>query len=134
MPVHLMQADDRLTVTDDALGVQGGDKDTSYTLRPLTRETYREIIQRHTKKVPNRRTHQMDEVTDHPAAGDDLLDYAVVAWSGILLGGAEAPCTRENKLKLDLPRASALLDKAGLGEVTSFGAAERRAESFRGPA
>ncbi len=46
------------------------------------------------------RRHRADG--DRRAVNDDVLDYALLDWSGVHspLGGAEVPCTRENKLRL----------------------------------
>lgn len=130
MPVNLMKDEDRITVKDSEL-VAGGDPDTTYELRPLTREIRKEIIKRNTAMVPNGRTHVMEPRIDQEAVGWDLVDYALVGWTGILWHGQPAPCEREYKLKLDEPRANMILQKAGLSQVIAAEVA--RPESFRGP-
>lgn len=128
--LQLMRAEDRITVRDDELaGVVNGDKDTSYVLKPLTREVYRQTIRARTKKVPNARTHQMEDRPDWAAIAEDLLDYTVESWQGVLVAGEPAPCDRERKLMLDPTRAASLLDAAGLSQVQA--AVEDRTASFR---
>jgi hypothetical protein len=123
-----MQDDDRIVVIDADL-VPDGDKATTYTLRPLTREVRRKIIKARTSKRPNPRTHQMEDVVDWQDISMDLLDYALVAWDGILWNGGPAPCEREYKSKLDEMRLTALLERAGLSKVVA--AEEQRDQSFR---
>lgn len=112
--------------------VPEGDRETSYKIRHITIEKNREVVREHTKKVPNRRTHQPDNVTDWEAVGDALLDYALVDWSGVVANGKSVPCTTENKMLLDGVRRAALLERAGMNEVQA--APERREQSFRAPA
>lgn len=131
MALELKTADDITTITDAEL-VPEGDKETSYDLRHLTTEKHREIVKANTSKVPNKRTHQRDDVVDWEAVSDDLLDYAIAGWSGIVSKGEPLPCVKANKLLLDGPRKSAILERAGMNEIAA--APERRAESFRDPA
>jgi len=100
-----------------------------YNWRRQTRLSMREFVRQNTKKVPNKRTHQMDDKTDWEAVSDDLLDYIITAWSGIVAKGQALECVRVNKLLLDGPRKTAILDRAGTNEIASL--PERRAESFR---
>lgn len=134
MAKTLRAADEEFTVTDKQL-LQDGDKDTTYTLRRLTRETHREIQRRHTVKVTNKRTHQREDQTDWAAVTDDLVDHVIVAWAGVLYGGQPAPCDRAHKMLLDAPTTDAILERAGLNEITGTGeeAQEARAASFREP-
>ena len=124
-----LKDDGDIDVVSDADLVPGGDKDTSYNVRHITIEKNREIVAKNTKPIPNRRTHVMEPTTDWQAVNDDLLDYAISDWRGIVAKGEPLPCTRENKMKLDALRRDALLQKSGLNEVQA--APERRAESFR---
>lgn len=131
MALKLIDPDEPFTVTDVSLGVGDGDTDTSYTLRPLTRDVWREIKKRHTTRVRNKRTGALDTEIDWEAFNDDLLDHVVIGWSGVVLShGEPAPCTRDLKLRgLDSARCAALLDVAGLNRVE---AAEADAgDSFR---
>lgn len=133
MALQLIDADDRFDVKDSDLpGVVGGDPDTTYTLRPIAVDDHRRITKERTKQVPNRRTHQNEPVTDFDAVNDDVLDFVLVDWSGILFRGQPVPCAREHKLKLDGPRRIALSNLAGMNQIRR--APEVRAESFREPA
>jgi hypothetical protein len=124
--------DPTITITaKDSELLSGGDPDTTYTLRPLTTEKHREIVRLHTRKEPDRRTRAMQDVTDWAAVTDDLVDYVVASWIGILDGAEPAACTRENKMRLDAPTKDALLERAGLNEIVKPRDAEDREASFR---
>lgn len=131
MAIQLSQDDDRFTVTDAEL-VAGGDAETSYTIRPLTREVRKRVVKEHTTRQANPRTRAMEDRVDAEAIGLALLDYALVGWSGILWQGQPAPCEKDYKLKLDEVRLSAILEQAGLSRIVDAEAA--RGESFRSPA
>lgn len=128
MSVRLMQSGDQFTVKDSEL-VSGGDGETSYTVRAITREVKKSLEAKHTSQIPNRRTHQMDSVLNNEAYFDDLLDYVLVDWSGILLGSEPVPCERDHKLKLDVARCMALLERAGMSQIQEGGAS--KSASFR---
>jgi hypothetical protein len=128
MALQLMGDDDRIVVRDDDLGVSGGDPETTYTLKPITRDVYKRTIAGRTKKVPNQRTRQMEDATDWSAVSEDLLDYTLENWSGVLWSGQPAPCDRDMKLKIDPLRAAALLERAGMNQIALGG---DRGESFR---
>jgi hypothetical protein len=129
MAVQLLDEGKTRDVKDSDLPIPDGDPNTVYTIREITKATYRKFIKDHTKKVPNRQTRGMVEETDFQAVSDDLLDWALVKWSGVTLGGVEVSCTSENKALLDTVRSSAILDIAGIGQVEE-GPALRKA-SFR---
>lgn len=133
MAKQLNDADATFTVTDAHL-IQDGDSETIYTLRRLTREKHREIQRRNTEQVINKRTHAREDKTDWAAVTDDLVDYVIAGWSGVLFRGQPAPCTRAHKMLLDAPTTDAILERAGLNEVTGSGDAEARDASFREPA
>ena len=130
MALDLKTDDDVSTITDADL-VPDGDKDTTYTVRHITTDKHREIVKAHTTKVPNKRTHQRDDVTDWNAVSDALLDYALAEWSGVISRGQPVPCDRGHKMLLDGQRKTALLEHAGMNEVAA--APARTAESFRTP-
>jgi len=109
------------------LGIEP-DKDSVYWLKSLTLDIQRVILERHTTKQLNRRTHQKDEVVNRQAVADDFLDAAIVRWEGVLDKGKPAPCTLDQKKKLPVEVQMALVEAAKVGEVTK---AEARAESFR---
>lgn len=124
MSVSLLSGKTRITVADDKLGVEGGDPGTSYTIRQILPDESKAIAKRHTVHRAN------GERVDQVALIEDLLDVALVGWSGVLIDGQPAECTREHKLLLDGPRRMALLGVAGLNQT----AAEVRDASFRPPA
>lgn len=125
MAVKLLDSNNRIDVRDDALSdVQGGDPDTSYTVQQLTPEVTKQLSKKHTTHPINRRTGQRETEVDHLSLMDDLLDAALVGWSGVLAGGESAPCTRANKLLLDFERKSALLRLAGVNQVEQQAAKE----------
>lgn len=106
------------------------DEDASYWLRPLTVEKLREFTKANTRQVPNKRTHQKDDIVDQIAASNEALDYVIERWEGVKLDGAAAPCTLEYKLRLPMEVQMALVQAAQIGQVTP----EAKAESFRQPA
>lgn len=129
MPVQLLGDENRITVADNQLGIDGGDPDTTYTVRQIPPHVNRALSKKHTETPINRQTGHREQNVDQLALIDDLLDYALVEWSGIQLGGVDVDCTREHKLCLDYPRKAALIGVAGLNQVTQAA----KAESFRVP-
>lgn len=130
MPIQLMSDEDRITVTDADLMGGNGDTDTSYTLRPLTHDVYKRVGKQHTRTAPNRQTRQMESrIDDQVAVMEDLIDYALVGWTGVLWNGEPAPCEREIKLRLDGVRRTALLERAGMNQIVA--AEADRQSSFR---
>lgn len=117
MARQLLQEDNVFPVRESELELTiPPDPDAIYYLRALTREVSRAIVKRHTRQVPNRRTHQKDDVTDVYTVSDDLLDYAIVKWDGVTNGtGGPAPCDLEHKLKLPVEVQTALIDRAQVG-------------------
>lgn len=132
MALKLAGSGDTLTIKDDELGVANPDADVSYIIRVITREDYKRLHAAQTKRRPNPRTHVMEDVTDWPAVSEDMLDFVLVGWTGILWDGQPAACDREYKLKLDSGRAAQLLQVAGMNQIAQ--APEQRAQSFRPPA
>lgn len=124
MALQLLDDATPITVADTALGVDGGDPDVSYQVRQILPQQAKAIAKRHTHARSN------GERVDQVSMLEDLIDAAVVGWTGILVKGEPAPCTREHKLLLDAPRRLALLSVAGLNRP----AAEVRDASFRVPA
>lgn len=125
MPVSLLDGNTRITVKDSDLpGVENGDPSTTYTVRQILPSQSKAIAKKHTKNRAN------GERVDQVELIEDLLDAALVGWTGILLEGVPAECSRENKLLLDGPRRMAILSVAGLNRTDP----EVRAESFRPPA
>jgi hypothetical protein len=123
MPIQLLSESDQVQVRDSDI-VQGGDLTVVYTVRKITPEKQRELVKRHTRAGNNRRP----ETVNLEELQEDQIDYALVAWSGVVDGTAPAECSRENKLRMDMARRYALIERAGMAEVI----AETKAESFRG--
>lgn len=133
MPRQLHDDTQTFTVKETELeDLAQADPEVTYTLRPLTTHKYRELQRQHTKLVLNKRTGNRDEDTDASALADALVDYVLVDWAGILDRGSPAPCTRENKLRLDGQLKGALVAKAGLNQIVEEPA--RKEQSFRPPA
>jgi hypothetical protein len=131
MAVQLLDENTTREIKDSELPIPDGDPETVYTIRDLTKKTYREVIKRNTKKVTSRQRGMVDE-TDFQKVADELLDHALVEWRGVTLNGSPVPCTWENKARLDSVRSSAILDAAGIGQVEE--APAQKKASFREPA
>lgn len=132
MALHLLSDSDRITVTDADL-VEDGDPGTTYTLRPVSRGLYQRVSEKHAVRFGGRRGLKLDEqIAFSVAINEELLDFALVEWSGILINGQPAPCDASHKTLLDGPRVQALLGKAGVNQIQL--SEEAKAASFRSPA
>lgn len=130
MPRQLHTEDATFEVCEtDLPEIPEADGTVFYTLRELTTAKWREIRRANTTKRPNKQTRQMEAVLDEEAFSDDLVDYVLTDWRGILDRGQPAPCTRENKLRLDGPIKAALVGKAGLTQIVQE--PQHREQSFR---
>lgn len=131
MALLVRSEDERIEVCDaDLDGVEDGDPETHYTVRVLTQRVIDEIRARHTKHVVNKVTHRREPVTDDRAMAEDLLDYLLVEWQGIVFKATRAPvpCTKEYKTQaLAGARVEALFKLAGVNETER---AADRAASF----
>jgi hypothetical protein len=112
-------------ITDADL-VSGGDKETKYKVRRLTLDKHREIQKRHTKPGNYRRP---EGKVDGEAIQDDLFDYALDNWEGVLKDGQPVACEWEFKRLIDVARRIAILDNAGLNDLAA--AEDARSQSFR---
>ena len=128
MALELKDESATWTITDADL-IQGGDKETTYTIRRLTLEKHREIRRRHTSKPTYRRQY---EHVNEEAFQDDLFDYVLVGWSGVIVNGKEAPCDSAHRALLDVPRRIQILDAAGMNEIRAQ--EDARDASFRATA
>lgn len=113
----------------DIPDVTQADADTSYTVRPLTTAKFRELQKKNTKLVVNKATKSMEQEIDGEKLADDLIDWVVAGWSGILDKGQPAECSRENKLRLDGQVKQGLIGVAGLNRIEAAPAV--RDDSFR---
>lgn len=130
MALQLMAEGDQIEVRDkDLPGVTDGDPEVVYQIRKLTPTVHRKFLKTHTKHEFVRGVGKVEK-PDTEAILDDLIDYVLVGWSGVILSdGSQAPCERMLKLSgLDWERKRAIVDKAGANELAR--APERRAESF----
>jgi hypothetical protein len=120
------------TVCDADL-VEGGDKETTFTLRHITTEQHQDIVDRYTKDTWTKR-HQKEKVYDHVAIQRELLDFVLVGWAGVVSLGTNTPipCEIDAKLLLDVNRKTAIIERAGGNEIVS--PAEAKERSFRRPA
>ncbi len=82
-----------------ANGIQIIDPEERFSLHLDGAELFLRRLDSATQRAIERR-HQAGR--ERAAVTDDVLDYVIQDWRGVLspLGGAEVPCTRDNKLKL----------------------------------
>ncbi len=99
------------------------DPDVFYTVRQIL-PAQRLQLQ---KKRPNPHTRQME--IDDAATLEAMLEYALVAWRGILVDGKPAECTSDNKLLIDQGRKTQLVGRACANRQVA-----QSPESFRQPA
>lgn len=126
MALDLLKAGKPITVQDSKLrGVDNGDPEVTYTIHQISPAKNQAVIKAHSQQRRG-----FVEV-DNLAVLDDLVDLALQGWSGILLDGVPAPCSRELKLSgLDFTRKQAIVETA---LSMTAARAEARAESFREP-
>jgi NAD-dependent oxidoreductase involved in siderophore biosynthesis len=131
MPRQLQSDDYTFEVKETELDdVQDADPQVVYVLRELTTKKWRELNKTHSRKMPNKATKRMEDVVDQEAFADAIVDYVLVDWRGIVeRGGNPAPCTTENKHRLDGVLKAALVGRAGLSQIVQ--ASEARDASFR---
>ena len=112
--------------------VQNADHEVVYTCRPLTTAKFRELQKKNTKPVANKATRSMVEEINGEGLADDLIDWVLVSWVGILVKGQPAECSRAHKLLLDGQVKQGLIGVAGLNRIEAAPAV--RDDSFRQPA
>jgi hypothetical protein len=95
------------------------------TLRPITQSKYRSVMGDNTQRLLNKKTRQMEEVTDWDQVQDDLVEYSIQSWTG-LIGADDKPlqCVLDAKLGLPGELKNELVQRAMQGEAVS-------SESFR---
>lgn len=98
------------------------------TLRPISQGKYRQVEQQHTERRLNKKSRQMEDVTDWAAVQDELIGYAVLAWRGIL-GADDQPlqCVYDAKLGLPGDLKNDLIQRAMQGEAVDTAASFRAA-------
>jgi hypothetical protein len=126
MALKLLSDDQEIRVLDSEL-VDDGDATVVYTVRKITPEKQRELFKKHTRQG----THRRQESVNYQALQDDQVDYVLAAWEGVNDGTQPAACNRVNKLRLDVVRKVALIDRAGMAEIVA--AEDAKKDSFRSP-
>lgn len=131
MPRQLQSDDYTFEVNETELDdVTDADPSVVYVLRELTTRKWRELNKAHSRKVPNKVTRRLEDKTDPEVFADALVDYVLIDWRGIVeRGGMPAPCTPENKQRLDGIIKAALVGRAGLSQIVT--AEANRDNSFR---
>jgi hypothetical protein len=131
MPRQLQSDDYTFEVKETELDdVTDADPSVVYVLRELTTRKWRELNKAHSRKVPNKVTRRLEDVVDPEVFADALVDYVLIDWRGIVeRGGKPAPCTPENKQRLDGIIKAALVGRAGLSQIVT--AEANRDNSFR---
>lgn len=100
------------------------------TIRPISQQKYRQVEQHRTERRLNKKTRAMEEVTDWPAVQDDLIEYAIRSWIGIV-GADDQPlqCVLDAKLGLPGELKNELIQRAMQGEAVDASAASFRSAS-----
>lgn len=91
--------------TDEAFAWQPTDEesgkkyDSVFSLRIIPDDVDKDIRKRHTKQVWQKKTRSMVDKLDEPSYIADLIDYAIVGWSGMKAAstGADLPCSTDMK-------------------------------------
>lgn len=136
MALAILDENDTITVADSDL-VDGGDPETTYTVRVLTSPVMKRLRRESAKKRPTGRV--TAEEPDAEKLTRLVIDYMLVSWEGIVVKGSRAPVapdqiihTSEGPLAakyvvIDSDRYQGLLKTAMSNEVLADAA-----ESFRG--
>lgn len=109
--------------------VVNADPDVTYTVRPLSTTKFRELQKKNTRMVPNKATRAMEPEVNGENLADDLIDWVIAGWSGIVDKGQPAECSRANKLRLDGQVKTGLIGVSGLNRIEA--APAETARSFR---
>lgn len=111
------------------------DPDAVYSVRWIPPSENERVRAKHVPKRWDKRTHQQVEQDATAEQGkaviDDLLDYCLIGWSGVVDNGSQVPCERENKLALPRPVKISLVEFALMEGASRQ---ERQKQSFREPA
>jgi|SRR5689334_2467228 len=109
--------------------MEDGKPSVVITYRPISTEEYREAERRNTKRKPATRGEPAREVTDWNTLQDDLVDYAIRGWRGVVgADGKPLDCIRVAKVALDGAIKNEIFALAMKGEAVDS------AESFRATA
>jgi hypothetical protein len=119
MALDLKKQGETFTVTD-AQVVKGGDADTVYTVRVLTRDDEQRLIEKIAKQCEkpewDHELRRMEPKIDRRLMQAELqkaiLDHILVDWSGIESEGEALPCTLDYKRMLPTDRQDGLFEIA----------------------
>lgn len=102
------------------------------TLKPVSPSKYRQIVADHTERMLNKRTRQMEDVTDWDAVQDALCVYAVQTWTGII-GADDKPldCCYDAKVGLPGDLKNDIVQRAMQGESVDPAASFRPTAGVR---
>lgn len=80
-------------------GIQIIDPEERFTLHLEGAQIFLRRLDSNSQRAMERRHQGADQ---RASMTDDVLDYVILDWQGVMspLGGAEVPCTRDNKLRL----------------------------------
>lgn len=111
------------SATNKPFAGEDGKPSVVITLRAIGSGKYREIEQSHTQTVLNKKTRAMERVTDYDEVQDDLVDYAVTGWIGVI-GADDRPlqCVRDAKIGLPGELKNDLVRRALEGEAVDAAA------------
>lgn len=133
--LRLLDDDETFEVTDEEIGLVAGLPDVRYTLRSITKAQIEALKTKHRgTKEWNKSTRQREYGDFNQAGYDaDMLDLALVDWTGITRRGKPAPCDRENRQRLDPVRQQLIVTKATMNRVEDVAAPveDAEADSFR---
>lgn len=112
MALQLLRETDHFTVSDMELMGANGEPDVVYTLRPITAAVTQALVAPYRTVVTNPRTRASEFLVDNGAYSQALVMYSIVAWEGVTIDGAPAPCDDEHKCLLDQGVCLAILQAA----------------------
>jgi hypothetical protein len=98
------------------------------TLRPISNEKYREVVNACTDRLLNRKNRQYEQVTDWDKVQDELVAYSIVSWVGII-GADDKPlqCVLDAKLGIPGELKNEMVARAMQGETVDAAASFRPA-------
>jgi len=89
-----------------------------FKLRPIAERHRYDVERKHTKRTPGGNGFPPSEKTDWDAYRNELTDYAIVSWTGVI--GADdkpLPCVYEAKMALQPVQKNDVIKRATEGEA-----------------
>lgn len=111
MALELFDTGSTFTVQDVDL-VEGGDPETSYTLRYFTSDDADRLRKEATTRKWNKSSHLMEETFDPLKYALSVLDHVLVDWTGVVRHGKPLECVIEHKRVVPAARRDAMLKLA----------------------